>query len=141
MGYDMNLFVFKKKILDEIRNKFPEKSMYELYSQYLFTFLNPEEYEVSKEWEGRCICWENEEIFNDFFDREIDDEEAMIINEKIYKKMCQWLNKKLKTTTIYDIYTGKYDFHFMKACMYAYKNMNDAVIDFNNEFVLFVQDW
>lgn len=46
MGYGMYLGVFKKKTLERLQGELPESSLSDLYSNYLFAWLYPEEYEA-----------------------------------------------------------------------------------------------
>ena len=46
MRYGMYLGVFKEKTLERLQGELPEFSLSDLYSNYLFARLYPEEYEV-----------------------------------------------------------------------------------------------
>lgn len=141
LGYDMELTVFKKKTLSKIKNKMHEGSISDLYSERLFAYLHPEDYEIPKEEAGRYIFSESTRVFDEFFDRKIDNDEVIIIDEKTYKQMYGWLENKLKTTTLYDLVDGRENEIGIDLIIRIYKNMREEVIDFENEFVIYTHDW
>lgn len=136
----MELVIFKKKTLDNIKRECPKMSISDLFSNYLYAFLHPECYKIPENEEGRWICSEETDIFEDFFNAKIDNGETIIIDEKIYAKMYKWLEKKLKTITLYDfIYDKNYEEH-IHSIICVYKNMSNIVVDFENEVVLFCHE-
>lgn len=137
----MELTVFKKKTLSKIKNKIHEGSISDLYSECLFAYLYPEDYEIPKEEVGRYICSESTRVFDEFFNRKIDNDEVIIIDEKTYKQMYGWLENKLKTTTLYDLVDGRENEIGIDSIIRTYKNMREEVIDFENEFVIYTHDW
>ena len=80
-------------------------------------------------------------MFDEFFNRKIDNDEVIIIDEKTYKQMYGWLENKLKTTTLYDLVDGRENEIGIDSIIRIYKNMREEVIDFENEFVIYTHDW
>ena len=141
MGYDMNLSVFKKKTLERLQEELPKCSLSDLYSNCLFAWIYPEEYEISKDEEARCICSLNKNVFDGFFDKPIANNKAIIIDEDTYYKMYKWIENKLKTITAYDFISNPNYEYEVPVWIAAYKNMVKEKIDFNTETVIFQHDW
>lgn len=141
MGYDMDLGVYKKKTLKRLQKEIPECSLSDLYSSCLFAWMYPEEYEIPKDKEARCICSLNIDVFEGFFDKSVENDDTIIIDKDTYSKMLKWLENKLKSTTAYDfIRNPDYEYE-VPIWIVAYKNMMKEEIDFDNEVVIFRHDW
>lgn len=141
MGYDMDLGVFKKKTLERLQKEAPEYSLSGLYSNCLFAWMYPEEYEIPKDEEARCICSLNKNVFDGFFDEPVANDEAIMIDENTYSKMCNWLENKLKTITAYDFINNPNYEYEVPVLIAAYKSMIKEKIDFNTETVIFQHNW
>lgn len=143
MGYDMQLSVFKKKTLEWIEKELePEKHPFStIFSECLYSWLYPENYEIPEGEEGRYICSENINIFKGFFDRKIGNYEAIIIDEETYRNMFIWLGNKLKTMSLFDFVDDPESEYMIYPYIRTYRNMRDANIDFETEFVVFEHDW
>ena len=145
MSYDMELVVLKKKSLENAQKIWKEYTLSELYSNFLFTRLHLEEYEISEDEKGRWIYSCQMRIFDEFFEKEIgrdiENDEVFIINKDTYNKMCQWLENKLKTTTFFDVKDDVDKEYRLSNLTEAYNYMIKEKIDFEKEFVLFQHDW
>lgn len=141
MGYDMDLGVFKKKTLERLQKELPEYSLSDLYSNCLFAWMYPKEYEIPKDEEARCICSLNKDVFEGFFDESVENDEAIIIDKNTYLKMYEWLENKLKITTAYDFISNPDYEYEVPVWIVAYKNMMKEEIDFDTEVVIFQHDW
>lgn len=140
MGYDMNLMVFKKKSLDRIKGEWADYSFSDIYSNLLFSRLYPDEYDFPEDEIGRCIYSGNRDILSDFFVSEIYNDEAVFIGRKIYNKIFQWLEEKLRSITLYDL-LWEDDIRQYLDLMELYKCLLEEHIDFETEFVVFEHDW
>lgn len=137
----MDLGVFKKKTLKRLQKEAPEYSLSNLYSDYLFAWMHPEEYEIAKDEEARCICSLNKDVFEEFFERPVKNDEAIIIDKNTYLRMYKWLENKLKTTTAYDFISNPDYKYEVPVWIVAYKNMMKEEIDFDTEVVIFQHNW
>lgn len=142
MGYDMSIAVFKKKSLNEAQKLFPKYTFKDLYSDLLFRRLRPDIYDIPEDEKGRWITWANRNIFRDFFEPKLENDEAVIINEVTYNKMVDWLEKKLKSKTLYDCACNKeYDDYKVAEMIRVYRQMKEEKIDYVTEFIVYQHDW
>lgn len=142
MGYDMSIGVLKHKSLVEVQKLFPTYTFKELYSDFLFCKLYPDEYKISEDEKGRWITWSNRNIFRDFFEPKLENDEAIIINEATYNKMVDWLEEKLKNKTLYDCACDKdCDEYELGEIIRIYRQMKEEKIDYETEFVVYQHDW
>ena len=141
MGYDANIVAFKKKTLQNIQNVLQDYSFGDLYSNYLFTRMYPEEYDFPEDEKAKWISSPCRDIFSEFFDDDFQHEEARIIDKEIYYKFYYWLENKLRRTTLYNLVYSGMDERYISSLVDTYKNMRDTSVDFNTEFVIFQHDW
>ena len=145
MSYDMELAILKKKSLETAQKIWKEYTLSELYSDFLFTRLHPEEYIIPEDEKGRWIYSCQMRIFDEFFEKEIgrniECDEVFVIDETLYKKMCVWLKTKLKTTTFFDVKDDINKEYKLSNLTEAYNCMVKEKIDFEKEFVVFQHDW
>lgn len=145
MGYDMDMAVLKKKSLEEMKKILPDYTFRDMYSDFLFTRLYPDKYEVSEDEKGRWITWANRNIFYDFFQPKLENDAAIIINEDTYSKMVDWLEEKLKNKTLYDIAINEdddeCDEYELGEMIRVYKQMKKEKINYETEFVVYQHDW
>lgn len=143
MGYDMNIAVLKKKTLELAQEVIPDYSFKDMFSSFLFTRLQPEEYEIPEDEEGRWIAYADRNIFREFFEPKLENGATFIIDRETYYKMMNWLEQKLKSKTLYDYVWNiiEVDFAEIAAMMYVYHGMVNEDIDFETEFVVYSHDW
>ena len=142
MGYDMKIVVLKKKTLNYVREMFPNYTFSEMYSSFLIDYLYPEEYIIPEDEVGREIVWSNKDIFSDFFERKLKNDEAIVIDEDTYTKMIDWLEDKMKSKTLYDLAIDeKNNMCELEEMIRAYRNMKTEKIDYETEFVVYSHDW
>lgn len=145
MGYDMEMVVLKKKSLKEMKKILPDYTFRDMYSSFLFSRLYPDKYEVPEDEEGRWVTWANRNIFYDFFEPKLENDEAVIINEDTYNKMVSWLEEKLKNKTLYDIAINEdndeYDEYEFGEIIRIYRQMKKEKINYETEFVVYQHDW
>ena len=142
MGYDMNLVVLKNKTLNNIRKEFPDYTFSEMYSSFLVDYLYPDDYIIPEDEIGREIVWANRDIFCNFFERKLENDEAIIIDENTYIKMLDWMENEMKSKTLYDIAideTGS--LCEIEEMIRVYRQMRKEKIDFESEFVVYHHDW
>lgn len=72
VGYDARIVAFKKKTLQNIQETLPDYSFGDLYSNYLFTRIYPEEYDFPEDEKAKWISSPCRDLFNDFFDGNFD---------------------------------------------------------------------
>ena len=141
MGYDSDIVAFKKKTLEDIKEVFPDYSFRCLYSSYLFTRIHADEYDFSEDEKATWIFSPHRDIFNEFFKGDFDNGEARIIDKETYFKFYEWLEDKLKSTTLYDLVETGIDKQYFDSLINTYENMRDKSVDFETEFVVFQHDW
>lgn len=142
MGYDMDMAVLKRKSLEEAQKILPNYTFRDMYSSFLFSRLYPDKYEVPEDEKGRWITWSNRNIFRDFFEPKLENDEAVIINEDTYNKMVDWLEEKLKNKTLYDCACDEeYDEYELGEIIRIYRQMKKESIDYETEFVVYQHDW
>lgn len=141
MGYDADIVAFKKKTLENIQEVLSDYSFRDLYSNYLFTRMHPDEYSFPEDEKATWIFSPCRDLFNDFFDGNFENEEARVIDEETYYKFYHWLEDKLRNTTLYNLVDGDIDEQYADSLIDTYKNMRDKSVDFETEFVVFHHDW
>lgn len=141
MGYDADIIAFKKKTLEDIQEVFPDYSFKDLYSNYLFTRIYPEEYDFPEDENAKWISSPCRGIFNEFFEGIFENGEVRIIDKETYFKFSDWLEDKLRNTTLYNLVDSDLDEQYVSSLVNTYKNMRDNPIDFETEFVVFQHDW
>lgn len=141
MGYDADIIAFKKKTLEDIQEVFPDYSFKDLYSNYLFTRIYPEEYDFPEDENAKWISSPCRGIFNEFFEGSFENGEVRIIDKETYFKFSDWLEDKLRNTTLYNLVDSDLDEQYVSSLVNTYKNMRDNPIDFETELVVFQHDW
>ena len=141
VGYDADIIAFQKKTLENIQEVMPDYSFKDLYSNYLFTRIYPDEYIFPEDETAKWIASPYRDIFNEFFDGNFENEETRIIGRETYYKFYYWLEDKLKSTTLYNIVDSDIDEQYVGSLIDTYKNMRDKPVDFETEFVVFQHDW
>jgi len=142
MGYDMNIGVLKRKTIEKLKKEFPENSFQVLFLDYLWKYLNPDDYYVEIDEEGRYITWSNRNIFKKFFDPNLNNNAAIIIEEPTYNEMLNYLECQLKCKRLYDlVFVSDDEIYEYQEIMKVYKQMLEEKIDWNTEVVVFQHDW
>ena len=141
VGYDANIVAFKKKTLQNIQDVLQDYSFGDLYSNYLFTRIYPDDYDFPDDEKAELISSPTRDIFNEFFDGDFENEEARVIDEETYYKFYHWLENKLRNTTLYNLIYSDMDGRYISSLVDTYKNMRDTPVDFTTEFVVFQHDW
>lgn len=142
MGYDMDMAVLKRKSLEDIQKVLPNYTFKDMYSSFLFSRLYPDEYEVPEDEKGRWITWSNRDIFKDFFEPKLENDEAIIIDKDTYNKMVDWLEEKLKSKTLYDCACDKeYNGYDVEEMIRVYRQMKKENVDYETEFIVYQHDW
>ena len=141
MGYDAKIIAFKKKTLQNIQDVLPDYSFRDLYSNYLFTRIYPEEYDFPEDEKEKWISSPCRDIFSEFFDDDFKNEKARIIDKETYRNFYYWLEDKLQGITLYNLVDSDMDEQYISSLVNTYKNMRDKPIDFETEFVVFEHDW
>ena len=80
-------------------------------------------------------------MFDGFFEKPVENDEAIIVDKNTYYKMLKWLENKLKSTTAYDFINNPDYEYEVPVWIVAYKNMIKEEIDFDTEIVIFQHDW
>lgn len=141
MGYDADIVAFKKKTLQNIQEILPDYSFRNLYSNYLFTRIYPDEYNFPEDEKAKWISSPSRDIFNEFFNGDFENEDVKIIDKETYYKFYHWLEDKLRNTTLYNLIDSDMDEQYIGSLVDTYKNMRDIPVDFDTEFVVFQHDW
>lgn len=141
VGYDADIVAFKKKTLQNVQEVLPDYYFRDLYSNYLFTRIYPEEYDFPEDEKAKWISSPSRDIFNEFFNSDFENEDVKIIDEETYYKFYYWLENKLRSITLYNLVDNDMDEQYVGSLVNTYKNMRDIPIDFETEFVVFHHDW
>ena len=141
MGYDANIVAFKKKTLQNIQDVLTHCSLRDLYSNYLFTRIYPDEYDFQEDEKAKWISSPSKDIFNEFFDGDFENGDVKIIDKETYCKFYYWLQNKLRNITLYNLVESSMDEQYISSIVDTYKNMRDIPVDFETEFIVFQHDW
>lgn len=141
MGYDSDIIAFKKKSLENIKEVFPDSSFEDLYSGYLVELIYPNTWDISEDEKARWIFSPRRGIFNEFFSGNFGNGEVRIIDKDTYLRFYNWIETKLKNTTLYDFVENEKEEGYIDSLIGTYKNMRDKPVDFQTEFVVFEHDW
>ena len=148
MGYDMSINVFKNKTLNEAKKIFPDKSFCNLYEDFIFTRLYPDEYEFPSDERGRTIAYLGSidilsDFYNFYFQKNLTEltDSAIVVDKDTYGKMLYWLENKLKHASLLDICNGKIDENIANAWVCLYKDLKKENINFETEFVVLEYSW
>lgn len=138
MGLDINIVALKRTKLNEMQTKYPGYKIEYLYEDF---FIESHSGENDTNQFGTWIASLSRDIFKDFFEQIgfcIKYDELMVIDEITYKRMFQWLEKKLKDTTLMDLVNAEMD-----PCnpglidlIMVYKDMKKTNIDFNENIII-----
>lgn len=142
MGYDGQIIVIKKKVIETAKKMFPRCSFSEIYSQYLYTREYPKEYDFPTEEESISVAYFNTNVFQEYFkENTLENDEARIIDEKTYEEFKNWIEYKVKNTTLFDVETGQITDSQANNYIRIYHALQNLTIDWNTECVVFQNDW
>lgn len=142
MGYDGQIIVIKKKVIETAKKMFPRCSFSEMYSQYLYTREYPKEYDFPTEEESISVAYFNTNVFTEYFkENTLENDEARIIDQKIYEEFKKWIENKVKNTTLFDIETGQITDNQANNYIRIYHALQNLNINWNTECVVFQNDW
>lgn len=112
MGYDGQIIVIKKKVIETAKKMFP-----------------------------RCSFPETN-VFKEYFkENTLENDEARIIDGKTYEEFKKWIEYKVKTTTLFDIETGQITDSQANNYIRIYHVLQNLNVDWNTECVVFQNDW
>lgn len=142
MGYDGQIIVIKKKVIETAKEMFSRCSFSEIYSKYLYTREYPKEYDFPTEEESISVAYFNTNVFKEYFkENTLENDEARIIDEKTYEEFKKWIEYKVKTTTLFDIETGQITDSQANNYIRIYHALQNLNVDWNTECVVFQNDW
>lgn len=142
MGYDGGIIIVKKKVVEKVKHLLAAYSFSDLYENYLYMWEYPEKYGLPKDEESIGIDVLDENVFGEYFRRKpLENGESRIISKSIYDDFLKWIEYKIKNTTLYDIAIGKIDDYTAHAYINVYKFLKDSTIDWDKEYVVFINDW
>jgi hypothetical protein len=138
MGLDISIVALKRTKLNEMQTKYPGYKLEHLYEDF---FLESHSDENDSNPFGTWIASLSRDIFKDFFKQIgffIKYEELMVIDEITYKRMFQWLEKKLKDTTLMDLVNAEVDpcDLWLIDLIMVYKDMKKTNMDFNEDIII-----
>lgn len=145
MGYDMSMNILKKELIqeavDQLRiTKLTDEIFNELFEEYLFMYLYPEEYGIEKEWSARFIYDCSAPILQGILD--IQDDVAIMIEKESYSELCRRIETKLRKVRLIDFVSlDDYEITKAKYLIELYKSMISAHIDWTSEIVVFDHGW
>ncbi|WP_373266177.1 hypothetical protein [Hungatella hathewayi] len=138
MGLNINIVALKRSKLNEMQMKYLGYQLEHLYEDF---FLESHSGENDTNQFGTWIASLSRDIFKDFFEQvgfSIKYEELMVIDEVTYKRMFQWLEKKLKDTTLMDLVNAEIDpcDPGLVDLIMVYKDMKRTNMDFNEDVLI-----
>lgn len=145
MGYDMSMNILKKELIQEAVNQLKITNLTDdifndLFEEYLFMYLYPEEYGIEKGWEARNIYDCSSPILQGILD--VQDDVAIMIEKESYSKLCRRIETKLRKLRLSDFVTlDDYEITKAKYLIELYKSMMSAHIDWSSEIVVFDHGW
>lgn len=142
MGYDGQIIVIKKKVIETAKKMFSRYSFSDMYSQYLYTREYPKEYDFPNEEESISVAYFNTNVFKEYFkENTLENDEARIIDEKTYEEFKKWIEYKVKNTTLLDIETGQITDSQANNYIRIYHALQKLNVDWKTECVVFQNDW
>lgn len=142
MGYDGQIIVIKKKVIETAKKMFPICSFSEIYSQYLYTREYSKEYDFPTEEESISVAYFNTNVFTEYFkENTLENDEARIIDQKTYEEFKKWITYKVKNTTLFDIETGQITDSQANNYIRIYHALQKLNVDWKTECVVFQNDW
>ena len=142
MGYDGQIIVIKKKVIETAKKMFSRCSFSDMYSQYLYTREYPEVYDFPNEEKTISVAYFNTNVFREYFkENTLENDEARIIDEKTYEEFKKWIEYKVKNTTLFDIETGQITDSQANNYICIYHALQKLNVDWNTECVVFQNDW
>ena len=141
MGYDGGIIIMKKKVVEKAKHLI-KYSFSDLYRNYLYMWESPGHYGIPKDEESIVAAWFNEDIFEEYFiEKSLENDEARIVTKDIYEDFVNWIENRVKTTTLYDIATKQIGDNMARTYMDAYKSLKNLQVDWDTEYVVFTNDW
>ena len=142
MGYDGGIVIVKKKAVEKVKHFLIVYSFSELYENYLYMWEYPEEHGLPEDEKSIGVDVLDKNILDEYFRRKpLENGESRLIPKSIYDDFLKWIEDKIKSTTLYDIATGQIDDYTVHAYINVYKFLKDLQIDWDNEYVVFQNDW
>lgn len=142
MGYDGGIIIVKKKVVEKVKHLLIAYSFSDLYRNYLYMWESPGRYGIPKDEESIVAAWFNEDIFEEYFiEKPLENDEARIVTRDIYEDFVNWIENRVKTTTLYDIATKQIGDNMARTYMDAYKSLKNLQVDWDTEYVVFTNDW
>lgn len=138
MGYDCKIIVIRKEVTDKWKEKCPDLSISELYSEILWTKseeLYSSSYQDLLQFSEYLSTLENDGVYE--------------FTEESWKEFTSNIEQKLKGVSYYDVVmsevgTGDYKLQeFMNRLSIAYFCIKEYLFteDFNKVTILFEHDW
>lgn len=127
MGYNCEMVVFKKELLESFRTKEPLK---DLYSAYLADAVD-----------GKEIFSASKNVFKEAFCLPIQNGAIATFDKKRYAGLLLFLGDKLKRVTLYELVNDPEREYEYQLWIDIYKRMTSVNIDFETEIVLLQHDW
>lgn len=142
MGYESEIILVKKKAFEKVKHLMIAYSFSELYENYLYMWEYPEDYTIPKDEESNVMGWFDGNVFENYFkEKPLEYNESRIIPKDVYENFKNWIENKVKTVTIHDIATKRINDDLAYAYVYVYRLLEDINIDWDNEYVVFRNDW
>lgn len=142
MGYDGGIIIVKKKAFEKVKHLLIAYSFSDLYRNYLYMWESPGHYGIPKDEESIVAAWFTDDIFEEYFtEKPLENDEARIVTKDIYEDFVNWIENKVKTTTLYDIATKQIGDNMARTYIDAYKSLKNLQVDWNKEYVVFTNDW
>lgn len=102
----------------------------------------PEDYTIPKDEESDVMGWFDGNVFENYFkEKPLEYNESRIIPKDVYENFKNWIENKVKTVTLHDIATKRINDDLAYAYVYVYRLLEDINIDWDNEYVVFRNDW
>lgn len=145
MSYDMRFSVLKRESIEKWSDGIKIEDLdiplfSELFESGLFAYLDPDEYEIPPDLEGRDIFSSQSRLLKGILD--INNNEAIVLTQDKFDKLCNDIREYLTKTRLIDIINlDEYNLHSKIELVKLYKILISIDIDWETEVVAFDHDW
>lgn len=139
MSYSVNLDIMKQSVIDQAMQDFPDFSFEEIWSNYLFAWSYPEDYDIPDGEAARGLYWSYHQMFRKIGILGGKYDDARIVDHDTFNKVCDTIREKIKSITLLDLAnlgdTDESD--ELIALVSAYRSLMTAEINWDEEVVVY----
>lgn len=148
---DVSMLIFKKDVISAAISKFPDTDFSDLFENYLYQWIPCdlcEDSGIPKDELCRYLFDTEARKVREFFikhlGREPKDSEAILVDEITFKEFLCWIEREMKSTTLYDVAISNDIEASVSNSMdivYAFNSIQNTSIDFNSEVIIYRESW